>query len=67
MVSHKFILFAVGVLTAVVGAIGLAVSFGVTVPIIATLPEDPRIYFALTLIFGLIGVVSSFTRRGYGY
>lgn len=60
--NAKFLLFVLGALTAVVGAIGLAFSFEFVPAFLAALPKDPRIYFGLALLFGLIGIGASFSK-----
>lgn len=63
--SLKFVLFIVGIIGTLASAIGLAVSFGFTPGILASMPADARIYFGITLLCGLVALVSSFSRTWY--
>ncbi len=58
-------LFFFGLIVAIVGAIGLAFNFGYTPGIIAEFPADPRIYFGITTIIGLIALFMGITAKSY--
>ena len=59
---EKLTLFVIGILVTAVSLIGLAFNFGYTPGIIGKFPADPRIYFGITAILGIIALVSSLTR-----
>lgn len=61
----KTILFFFGLVVLIVSLIGLAFNFGYTPGIIEQFPADPRIYFGITAILGLIALVLGITRRTY--
>ncbi len=59
----KFILFLIGLIVLVVSAIGLGFNFGYTPGVIAQFPQDPRIYFGITAVLGLIALISGMTAK----
>ena len=63
MVKSKAILFVSGIISALAGAVGLALSFNVTSGIMGIFPNDVRIYFGASLIAGLIALGSLFNRN----
>jgi len=61
----KFMLFLFGLIVLAVSLIGLAFNFNFTPGIIARFPADPRIYFGITAILGLIALIVGI--KGHNY
>ena len=59
---EKFCLFIIGVLVTIVSLIGLAFAFNYAPGFISMLPQNPKIYFGITIFLGLVAIAFSFSR-----
>jgi len=62
MASAKFVLFIVGLVVSLASIIGLIRIFNLNPEFLTSFPAEAKIYFIITLFFGLIALIYSFSR-----